>query len=466
MGHIALGMSLFFSAWLLVKDSGRRKGVSLAVWVPTLLLMILSSRHPTQWITGGIVTVSEMGNEAGGSALDAGFFFITISASFVIATYRGMKWTRIFTANPVLMAFYVYFLMSVIWSGDPSGSIKRLAKDFGLIFVAGAIFSERAPLEAARAVYFRCAAVLLPLSIVFIKYFPDYGRAYTVTGDMMFTGVTTQKNSLGEIVLLFSVFLVWDCMEVRQGRKLGKWIIATWDRLILLAIALRLLQLSQSKTALLGVIIGVFLIMRGKWLATKFFNRCVLAGALALPFLVFFSQQFSSVIAPVVKALGRNMTFTGRTDIWQNITASTVNPLIGAGFWNFWGGPGGYAISLAMRTVVPNAHCGYVDIYLDGGILGLLLMFAVLVTYGQSMIQRISQTPVTFLYPRVEFAVLIIAIIYNLSESTFARIGPIWFTAILMLVNFPGRVKVANADKKSLTPRPFQQTTSRIHQVV
>ena len=86
MGHIALGMSLFFSAWLLVKDSGRRKGVSLAVWVPTLLLMILSSRHPTQWITGGIVTVSEMGNEAGGSALDAGFFFITISASFVIAT--------------------------------------------------------------------------------------------------------------------------------------------------------------------------------------------------------------------------------------------------------------------------------------------------------------------------------------------------------------------------------------------
>ena len=458
MAHLALSLSLIFSLWLLIRDSRRRVGVSLAVWVPILLLLILGSRRPAQWITGGIVTVTEMGNDASSSPLDASVFVVIIAASVLITTLRGMRWQRIFAANPILLTFYFYFLLSVLWSGDPSGSIKRLIKDFGLIFVAGVIFSERSPLEAMRAVYFRCAAVLLPLSIVFIKYFPDYGRAYTITGGMMFTGVTTQKNSLGEIVLLFTLFLVWDCIESRQSRSLSKWLFGIWDRLILLAIGLRLLQLSQSKTAMLCVGIGVFLVWRNGWLVTKPINRLIHIAALALPFLVFFSQEFSTVIAPIVEAMGRNMTFTGRTDIWNHITLNTVNPLIGAGFWNFWGGPGGYAISQAMLTVVPNAHCGYVDIYLDGGILGIALLFAVLIGYGQSIISKMQAGADEHRYLRVRFSVLIVLIIYNLSESTFARIGPIWFTALLMLVNFPGYIKgAASAGKlsaqKALRPK-------------
>jgi hypothetical protein len=40
-------------------------------------------------------------------------------------------------------------------------------------------------------------------------------------------------------------------------------------------------------------------------------------------------------------------------------------------------------------------------------------------------------------YYKVRFAILIAAIIYNLSESTFARMGPIWFTTLLMMVEYP-----------------------------
>jgi O-antigen ligase len=179
-------------------------------------------------------------------------------------------------------------------------------------------------------------------------------------------------------------------------------------------------------------------------------NRVALAGALSLPFLLFFSQQFSSVIAPIVEAMGRNMTFTGRTDIWAHITSKTVNPLIGAGYWNFWGGPSGFAISQAMTTIVPNAHCGYVDMYLDGGIICLCILFFMLLICGRRIIKYLTVKNDADRYKRVRFAFLVVAIIYNLSETAFARISPIWFTTLLMLVTFPAMKTAAKKTRETL----------------
>jgi exopolysaccharide production protein ExoQ len=439
MPTLALFLCLAFIAWFVVRDCMRRTSVSAAVWIPTALLLILGSRPVSLWASGGRVFVGEMGNESSGSPLDLLFFVLVLVASFVVASSRGVNWNKVFAANGALMLFYLYFAISVAWSGDPVGSLKRVIKDFGLLFVIGVIFSEKDPLQAMRAVYVRCAFVLLPLSVVFIKYFPQYSRAFSVAGDVMVTGVTTQKNSLGEIVMVLTPFLIWDSLEAHRPNAKLRWSRIPWDRALLLFMGAWLLHLSQSKTALLCTLVGTFLIVRGGWLASRTINALVLVGALSLPFLLFFSQQFSSVIAPIVQAMGRNMTFTGRTDIWNHVTANTVNPLFGAGFWNFWGGRGGYAISQAMNTVIPNAHCGYVDIYLDGGMIGLVVLLILLVTCGRRIIRYLRLRPDPHRYLRVRLAFLVIAIVYNLSESTFARVGPIWFTALLMMVDFPAK---------------------------
>src|SRR6478672_10565648 len=99
MHILSLTFCFGFIALLIWRDCKRRPSVSYAIWVPTILMLILGSRHPSQWIQGGAVTVSEMGNEAGGSLLDALFFFVVIAVSFGIATGRGVIWNRIFTAN-------------------------------------------------------------------------------------------------------------------------------------------------------------------------------------------------------------------------------------------------------------------------------------------------------------------------------------------------------------------------------
>src|SRR6266849_376239 len=439
----ALILCLLFIAFLLVRDSRRRSSGSAALWIPTLLLLIIGSRPVSLWIGGGSVS-GAMGNEAERNPFDQIFYFCVLGSSFVIATLRHVKWGKLFASNMPLMLLYAFFAISILWSGDPIGSSKRLFKDFGELFVIAVIFSEKNPLEAVRTVYVRCACVLFPLSVVFIRWFPNMARSFTVEGEPMYTGVTSQKNTLGEIVLVFSLFLIWDYLETRPAR--WQWSRFPWDRLLLLGIGFWLLYICQIQTAMLCLLVGTALIVRGGWLASKMVSRIVLLGALSLPYLLFFAQRFNSAIAPIVEAMGRNMTFTGRTDIWQHITSTTVNPLIGAGYWNFWGGRGGFEISEAMKTNVPNAHCGYLDIYLDGGIIGLMLLFLLLVAYGRRLTKNLNADR----FQRVRFAMLIVMIIYNLSESMYARLTPIWFTTLLVLVDFPALKRYVRKNRVSL----------------
>jgi exopolysaccharide production protein ExoQ len=471
MPTLALCLCSILVALLLSRDVKRRRGVSSAVWIPVVLLLILGSRPVSLWLAGGGDVIHEsgnavlgMGNEASTSIFDQLFYFSTLAGSFVVASARKVKWSKLFAANTTIILFYLYFAISVCWSGDPGGSLKRLFKDFGLIFAISVIYSEAEPLQAMRAVYVRCASVLLPLSVVLIKYFPSYSRIYEVNGDIEITGAAAQKNSLGELVMICMLFLLWDCLEaLPRGTRL-RWKQLPWDRLFLLAMGLWLLDLSQSKTALLCLVIGSALMLTRKRLASKPINRAVLACALSAPFLLFFSQQFSSLIAPIVQALGRNMTFTGRADIWQHIDLQTVNPLIGAGYWNFWGGPGGYAIGEAMHTTVPNAHDGYLDIYIDGGFIGLSFLFVMLVACGRRIINASwVQRKLVDRFMRARFAFLIVAIVYNLSESAFSRMGLMWFTTLLMIVEFPKNAlatRVRRAAPKAIETVPDHQANA------
>jgi O-antigen ligase len=170
--------------------------------------------------------------------------------------------------------------------------------------------------------------------------------------------------------------------------------------------------------------------------------------ALCFPFLLFFTQAFSSTLAPILDAFGRDATFTGRASIWQRVTLSTVNPLFGAGFYNFWGTMAGKAIALDMdpdkiNTFLPSGHNGYLDLYLDGGFVGLALLFALLIRSAN----RVLRTHPKDGFQRLRFAFLIVAIVGNLTESFFARPTPLWFTTILISIQYPLRKKRVGGHK-------------------
>jgi O-antigen ligase len=134
--------------------------------------------------------------------------------------------------------------------------------------------------------------------------------------------------------------------------------------------------------------------------------------------------------------LGRDMTLTGRTDIWKYVLAEDINPLLGTGFYSFWLGDRGDRLSETAGFPLNEAHNGYLETYLNSGLIGLALLIFLLISMTKSVQRQLVTRPETAV---VRLAFLISIIIYNFTESTFNRLDIIWFALLLVLTEHSPR---------------------------
>lgn len=202
---IALIACMVFIIWLLRIESKENTVLSPALWVPTFWLLIMGSRPVGRWFNP-----TSVGSDAAGSPYDRFVLTMLILLALWVLSRRKINWSLLLKDNLWLILLYVYLGLSVLWSDFPFSSFKRWIKIFGAIPMALMILSEKQPLQALESVLRRCAYVLIPLSLVLIKYFPNYGVVYSRwEGTRMATGVTTHKNSLGVLCTLLAFFLIW-----------------------------------------------------------------------------------------------------------------------------------------------------------------------------------------------------------------------------------------------------------------
>src|ERR1700722_15006861 len=167
--------------WRLIKRDNRlREGVSAALWIPTLWVGIIASRPLSTWVGFGGGSDTQ-----GGSPMDALFFMAMIFASLIVLSRRQVAWSQLISENRAIFIFYGFLLVSVIWAYSPFVSFKRWFKELGNIFVLLVILTEASPQQALRAVFFRCGCVLMPLSYVFVRWFPELGRTYNIHSGQM-----------------------------------------------------------------------------------------------------------------------------------------------------------------------------------------------------------------------------------------------------------------------------------------
>ncbi len=85
------------------------------------------------------------------------------------------------------------------------------------------VLSESNPVSAIKAFLLRCGYVLIPLSVVFVKYFPEIGRYYDRwTWRPHYGGVTTDKNLLGMTLFVCGLILCLRTFEMWRDWKSGK----------------------------------------------------------------------------------------------------------------------------------------------------------------------------------------------------------------------------------------------------
>src|SRR5476651_598197 len=192
---LAFVLTVGFIVFLFRRDFREKPNVTSALWIPILWFLIIGSRTITAWLN--ICGVSVGGSLEEGSPADEMVYFALIVAGLCVLKKRQINLGEILRNNRLLAAFLIYCLVSILWSDFPLVSFKRWIKILGHPIMALIIFTEPDPEEALMRLMKRCAYVLVPVSILFIKYFPQWGRGFEQwSGTADNTGITTNKNDL------------------------------------------------------------------------------------------------------------------------------------------------------------------------------------------------------------------------------------------------------------------------------
>lgn len=412
---LALLFCAAFVLFLLALEHRSSRGVSAGVWIPTLWMMMVASRPLSTWFGSGEEQRLAGGNEAG-SELDRWALTILATLAIIVIVHRRVKCWDALRQHKWLAVLLVYMFVSAFWSAFTLIALRRWVRETLVLIMALLLMSEANPRRALASVLRRSACVLIPFSLVLIKYYPFLGRMYgRWSGSEMWIGVTSQKNQLGRLCMITAFFLSWELYRHwRERVRSGGSRYQTWADVAVLLLALFLLKGSDSFTSITTLMVG-----SASYLGLQLFRRLQLAvpqvGFLALVIcLMAFGTATPFVggtnVASFSLSLGRDSTLTGRTDVWAEVLpAREEQPLLGYGLGSFW--------SDARRQAyeIPTAHNGYLDILLELGEVGLGLYVIWLLAWTRQLHRALARD-----HEWASFAIccLLMSLVYNISESS------------------------------------------------
>jgi len=410
---------------LLYFDPAKDPKISAAMWVPVIWMFILGSRLPSQWLGGQLESSVNLLEE--GSPIDRVILSTLILLALLTLSTRAIKWGKLVTRNTWVVAFVVFALISVCWSDFPLVSLKRWLRDLGNYVMILVVLSDPNPLEALRAVLRRLAYLLIPLSILLFKYFPELGMQYAVwSGARMFVGATTSKNMLGAVCLLSGIYFFWDTRVRWANRRVGntKRILAV--NLLFLWMTLWVLMLSDSATSrvCLAMAFMIIILAHSKWGQRHLgLVKSLVPAAFCLYLVLAFGLNLNGELASQV---GRDPTLTDRTIIWDAVLSMHTNPVIGTGYEAFWLGPRFEWIATHFAPV-NESHNGYLEVYLNLGLIGVFLIAGLLLSSYRRICRQLK--PLTGV-ATLHLAIWTVMLFYNMTEAAFK--GDLLWLALLL----------------------------------
>jgi exopolysaccharide production protein ExoQ len=409
---------LSFIGYLFWLDVGKRE--QQISWVPLVWMFLAGSRWVSSWFSLS-EPLTSVDAYAEGSPVDRAVFFALIVWGVIVLARRNLNWSELMRRNVWIALYLLYCLASVVWTDEPFILVKRWIKDLGNPIMALVILTEIRPYQALGMTLRRLAFLLLPLSVMFIRYYPELGRTYHADGSPMYTGVGHQKNDLGLMCLMAGLYFAWKLLQRRDGREAA----GPFDRydLLLVGMLAWLLRMSDSQTsfACLMAGIGVMLLSRLKVVWRK---PSRLVPLLAVGVLLYVSlDSMFEVKNAILELLGRDPSLTNRVELWDVVLSQEVNSIVGAGFMSFWAGDRMRAIWAALGSGINQAHNGYLEQYLNLGYVGVAFIAMIMLATLVKIRNRLDVDPSGAL---LRLCLLIAAILYNYTEASFYGISNMW----------------------------------------
>jgi exopolysaccharide production protein ExoQ len=426
---------------------------SKALWIPVVWVSIAGSRMVSQWLQ--MAPPRSTDQYLDGSPLDRYLLAALVALGIIALVRRGPRIGPLLRANWPILLFYSYCLLSVLWSDYPEVAFKRWTKALGDLVMVLVVLTDPDCSSAIKRFLARAGFLLLPVSVLLIRYYPELGRGYRAVTQGVWeathTGVTMDKNMLGMVCLVFGIGCVWRFLEAfrnEDGSRRKGSLIAHGA---VVAMVLWLFRMANSMTSLACFVLG-----SGVILATGFprvtRKRATLHFLVVAVLSVAFSVLFLNVGTVLLEIMGRDPTLTGRTDLWDRVLNMTVAPLIGTGFESFWLGPRLEKLWDIYWWRPNEAHNGYLEVFLNLGWMGAALLAVVMVTGYRNVVGAFGRDPAI---GRLCLAYFVAVVAYNFSESAIKAFHPAWIAFLLAIIgstaDLTGTGRTSKSSPLSLT---------------
>jgi exopolysaccharide production protein ExoQ len=432
MTQFATLICIFFVLYLFWMDRQKSDGPSNAAWIPFIWMFLAGSRYVSSWLNLGKPMGSAFAYDEG-SPLDAVAFSLLIALGVFVLIRRKVDWGCLLAENKWIWLYFFYCGLSIIWSDNALVSLKRFVKELGNPIMVLVILTEKRPYEAVGAILRRLAFLWLPFSVLFVKYYPALGRAYSYGGGLMFTGVGHQKNDLGSMCMISGIYFAWNLLLKRKEglnwRRRG-----TIANFILIGMIIWLFHMAQSATSLtcLAVAVGMFFVSRIKLMAREPGRIMVLMIVAASLFFVL--DKTLDIGNVVIKALGRDATLTTRIPVWEILKNLDTNPFVGTGFMSFWSGERLNIVWEKLGSTIIQAHNGYLEQYLNLGYIGVAFIGIIMLS---GLLKVRKHLKVDYPSAMLRFCFISIAVLYNYTEASFYGINNIWLLLLFGIIEVP-----------------------------
>ena len=284
------------------------------------------------------------------------FFFIRNKVFLSKTFYRS---------NFFLLVFMLCVIASIGWSHDPMLSLKRFIAMLSVVFFAGFI-AYNYPLEKITFMLGCAIGVAALIGLILAVFMP--GVAFLSGGirDGAFKGIFAEKNAgarLNAIAILLLLPMI---------RQRNRW------ALFCSFFSLIAILLAQSATGVALIISGAASYGYFLTMIRLHINRSQLAFlGCTLLYLLGCLYLYDNV-AMFLEMVGRDPSLTDRTMIWELLTPFIDEQwLKGYGFGAFWATPEADAF-INRWGYIGNAHSGYVETLLNGGVIQLTALVLLL----------------------------------------------------------------------------------------
>lgn len=379
--------------------------------------------------------------------IHSGFTYLAILVLLWL-NRRGVA--NLLAYKPVAVVF-IYFLLSGFWASDFRESFRMSTSLFFQILIALAICkSANFPRIIERLSFIAIGIILL--NLVFMVGFKQlafesgyFGGSY----EGSFRGIFSSKNTFGAIMAVcFSVLFTKYYLSQSPRNK-------QFSLISYLGAAALMLFASMSATSLITAFASMFIVAL---LSSNWFLQSTQQVRVTMVLSTFLIITFGILATePILQMLGRDLTFTGRTDLWGFAwDAFSEKPIIGYGLNSFWREmlANGVLEDVGLWNV-GQAHNGFVDALLAGGVVGLTLVVWLYWLMLKACVNNLLKTRLD--YRTVLLVVLFwITFVQNLSETSFPYAMRLTGVLITIFFILNHRIKTTAVQQVTLQPMHIQ----------